>query len=853
MEIKDKGLPIHEDARLKVRPRVFLEGNFFVDIQPGSPSSPVRDSGDDDPIPATQTAAPVQLGDILTTLQSDTRKDLQVILQEYSKGISGKGAQGIKEFLQTGPKTFKSLSLANDATLGKEPTKDIQRLLKGQEKVFGALASNRDALAGLVTTFNVTAGAFASQDTALEASVPALRDTLKTGQTSLAALNSALPSLRQFSVDALPGVKSSGPTLREGVPFMTQAAALVQPSELQGTAKVLAAAIPPLNGLSKNLPPFLEQARLLSSCTSNVLVPFGESKIPNPDEPGNDNQPVYRQFNRGLVGLSGESRLSDGNQSYFHVSGVSGLNYLKGGAPTTRPAPPYDFGEQPPARQPQVPCETQSPPDLNAAGGLVSSFASKKQKNPIPAVDLDVLKKLTPQLKSLWVTTARTSRPSRRRTRSGSRSAPRRPQSEARDPQALPRLRRDPGARGARHRYRRVHPVQPAAALPDRRGGPVHGQGRPPRRPGRPARPGPDRARPPASRSARSARSSSRTATRWSSCSSSRSTRTTSRSTRRLCCARRPGLKDMFIEVDPGTGKPLPENGHIQVENSAPDIDQDEILAALDTDTRDYLKLLISGGGKGLKGKGQELQNTFAALGPTNRDLERVTTAIARRRQQSQEPRQQVRAADQGALDQGQRHRPPGALVQRDLRGARVAEPGHLGGRRAAAGNAAPDQHDAREGRDAQQRARADARVAAARVPPARHYEQAAAAVLQDLDARDQGPDPAVRAQRAALHARPRRGRPRPQHGRARPDDLVQQGQPPLQHRRLQPHGRGQGRRHPAAAGQRAAQLPLLARVAGPEHQLDLLHGRRPGRVPPHRRRRRRAAGRSGQSSGTVP
>ena len=43
MEIKDKGLPLHEDATLKVRPRIFLEGNFFVDIQPGSPS--VADPG----------------------------------------------------------------------------------------------------------------------------------------------------------------------------------------------------------------------------------------------------------------------------------------------------------------------------------------------------------------------------------------------------------------------------------------------------------------------------------------------------------------------------------------------------------------------------------------------------------------------------------------------------------------------------------------------------------------------------------------------------------------------------------------------------------------------------------------
>ena len=35
MEIKKNGLPIHEDATAKIRPRIFLEGNFFVDLQPG--------------------------------------------------------------------------------------------------------------------------------------------------------------------------------------------------------------------------------------------------------------------------------------------------------------------------------------------------------------------------------------------------------------------------------------------------------------------------------------------------------------------------------------------------------------------------------------------------------------------------------------------------------------------------------------------------------------------------------------------------------------------------------------------------------------------------------------------------
>ena len=92
------------------------------------------------------------------------------------------------------------------------------------------------------------------------------------------------------------------------------------------------------------------------------------------------------------------------------------------------------------------------------------------------------------------------------------------------------------------------------------------------------------------------------------------------------------GLKDMFIEVDPGTGKPVPENGRISSANTAPDIDPDEVLAALDADTRDYLQLLISGAGKGLKGRGGDLQETFARLGPLNRDVARVTKAIARRR-----------------------------------------------------------------------------------------------------------------------------------------------------------------------------------------------------------------------------
>ena len=92
------------------------------------------------------------------------------------------------------------------------------------------------------------------------------------------------------------------------------------------------------------------------------------------------------------------------------------------------------------------------------------------------------------------------------------------------------------------------------------------------------------------------------------------------------------GLKDMFIEVDPGHGEPLEEGGRIVVSNTSPDIDQDEFFDVLDADTRDYLKLLINGAGKGLENRGDDFRQVLKRFEPLHRDIARVNTAIAERR-----------------------------------------------------------------------------------------------------------------------------------------------------------------------------------------------------------------------------
>ena len=75
-----------------MRERIFLEGNLFMDIKPGSPSADTISDGDT--IPASQTAAPVQLDQVLGVLQTNARKDLEDLLAGYGDALNGQPQPG---------------------------------------------------------------------------------------------------------------------------------------------------------------------------------------------------------------------------------------------------------------------------------------------------------------------------------------------------------------------------------------------------------------------------------------------------------------------------------------------------------------------------------------------------------------------------------------------------------------------------------------------------------------------------------------------------------------------------------------------------------------------------------------
>src|SRR5437763_16332431 len=89
LAINDNGLPIHKNATFWIRPRIFLEGNFFVDVNPGTPSAPNAPEGFTFPI--QQGREPVQFDQLLSSLQNNTRANLQTLLQQYGIGVKRGG------------------------------------------------------------------------------------------------------------------------------------------------------------------------------------------------------------------------------------------------------------------------------------------------------------------------------------------------------------------------------------------------------------------------------------------------------------------------------------------------------------------------------------------------------------------------------------------------------------------------------------------------------------------------------------------------------------------------------------------------------------------------------------------
>jgi phospholipid/cholesterol/gamma-HCH transport system substrate-binding protein len=394
MEIEPRGLPIHSDATVKVRPRLFLEGNWFVELQPGSPSAGTVSSGYT--IPTTQTSDPVQLDQVLDALNTDTRANLQSFLINYGEALTAyptpaenavqepevrgvNAAQALNKVYARGAAPLRGGAIDAQAVTGTEPN-DLSELIASIGKVTSALNVHEQDLSELFPNFNTFFAALASQSASLKTLVAELPGSLTSVDQGLAGLDESFPPTRAFAHDILPGVKNTNETVAATLPWIEQVQASLAPSELGGVAKGLQASIPTVAKLTSEQTPLYKQTQSFNECMTKVIYPAGNTKI----QDGNSTTGVenYKEFWYSLVGLDSIGQGFTGNgPSVRFLVGNSGQTLksqpvsiagtkLKGepllaNSPLpplgTRPAYP---AEEPPY-QPLVPCAKQALPNFN--------------------------------------------------------------------------------------------------------------------------------------------------------------------------------------------------------------------------------------------------------------------------------------------------------------------------------------------------------------------------------------------------------------------------------------------------------------------------------------------------------
>ena len=391
--VDNEGRPLHQDAVATIRPRLFLEGNYFIDLDPGTPGSPELEDGETIPVSNTQVA--VQVDQILTTLQLPQRANIQKLLDGLGTGLNAQptaeedltfepmvqglsGGEALNLAYRKGTTAAKGSAIVNAAFLGEEPN-DLGNLIRGLSRVSGKLNEREGDLQGFVENFNSFTGALAAESGNLQETIALLGPTLQTTRSSLISLNDSLPALRGFAIAITPGINEVPKTIRVVRPFTTQLQGLLSNQELGGLAKILKQTAPySAKSISETIK-VLPELKNFGKCISENLVPAGSQVIE--DGANGNGQSAVREFLYASVNVAGESQNFDGNGPYVRFQSGGGPLTIKTDDPVaTSPNDKVMYGRTEVPVQGTSPaqgtlptlddsqlCYTQDVPDLNGA------------------------------------------------------------------------------------------------------------------------------------------------------------------------------------------------------------------------------------------------------------------------------------------------------------------------------------------------------------------------------------------------------------------------------------------------------------------------------------------------------
>jgi phospholipid/cholesterol/gamma-HCH transport system substrate-binding protein len=395
MNLAPGALPVHRDATIQIRDRLFLEGSYYLQLDPGTAAAPRIQDGAT--LPLSQTSSPVQFFQLLSSLNLPTRDALTGTVNQLAEGLGPppggsleqSGAGGLKATAAQLPPLLADTASFSRAFRGTAQG-DVGRLLSSSAAVANTLASNDAQLADLVRSLGTTSAALTSSDGSLARTVSGLDQTLRAAPAALSAVNGALPPVSSLAGTLDPSLRVAPPLLDRVASTAQQLGAALSPSRRGPLITSLRATFQELPSILSQLASAFPIGKQLTDCLQTHVVPILNEKVP--DGSLSTGRPVWQDFVHFLGGVAGASGSFDANGPYTRFLAGAGDDTLSGafgGQPLVATAPPGGdslegsrpkwVGDLTPSDfRPDVSCTTQklptltSPtvsPDLRPAGG----------------------------------------------------------------------------------------------------------------------------------------------------------------------------------------------------------------------------------------------------------------------------------------------------------------------------------------------------------------------------------------------------------------------------------------------------------------------------------------------------
>ncbi len=186
-----------------LRPRTGLD-DMFVELSPGIGNAPVAKPGYT--IPVSNTMPVVNLDEILSSLDADSREYLDLLVNGAGQGLQKNGGDELAQVMERFEPTHRDLARLNGAVAQRGA--DLRQLVNSLKRLNVALAQKQPQIVQLIDSSEQVFGAFASEDKNVSRAVADLPSTLNQTTATLAKVQAFAQQLGPAAKNLLPAANA---------------------------------------------------------------------------------------------------------------------------------------------------------------------------------------------------------------------------------------------------------------------------------------------------------------------------------------------------------------------------------------------------------------------------------------------------------------------------------------------------------------------------------------------------------------------------------------------------------------------------------------------------------------------